>query len=213
MHARNYYPNAPILTICGRLTLLNSGAIPPLFRRRSVLPQDNAPASFAAAASVQRWRQLQQEKAVGNAGRCGYNPSHQSLLTLVRPPPLSMTAMQPRAHSTRRSGGINRVLFCLTALLLLPLWLGNPLLAQGERGQGRGAPPPNNLLEPPAAAAQGTRISQREASDIAREHFPGRVLSVRLENRHWRVRMDQEGTVFNVLVDAETGAATRSQDQ
>lgn len=98
------------------------------------------------------------------------------------------------------------------ALLLLSLWCWSPAFAQDNPGANRSLLPQNNLIERPEDAGERTRISSREASDIARERFPGRVLSVRLDNRQWRVRMDQEGTVFNVLVDAESGAAARAQD-
>ena len=105
---------------------------------------------------------------------------------------------------------MQRVALC-HALLLLPLWLASPVLAQGERSP----PVLNNLVEPAAEQPEDetrTRISRRTASDLAREAFPGRVLNIRLESRHWRVRMDQEGTVFNVLVDADSGDVARSQD-
>ena len=54
-----------------------------------------------------------------------------------------------------------------------------------------------------------TRISQRQASDIARASYQGKVLSVRLERQVWRVRIDLDGTVVDVLVDANTGAVSR----
>jgi uncharacterized membrane protein YkoI len=69
----------------------------------------------------------------------------------------------------------------------------------------------NDLLGP-AAQEQQTRIGRREASDLARSSYPGRVLSVRLEGRRWRVRMDEAGTVFNVFVDADNGAVLRSSE-
>jgi len=109
-----------------------------------------------------------------------------------------MTVMQPQA--TIR-----------TALLLLSLWCCSPALAQDNPGPARSLLPQTNLIEQ-QEDAERTRISRREASDIARDRFQGRVLSIRLENRQWRVRMDQEGNVFNVLVDAESGAAARAQD-
>lgn len=109
-----------------------------------------------------------------------------------------MTAMQPQA--TIR-----------LALLLLSVWCCTPALAQDNPGPARSLLPQTNLLEQ-QEDAERTPISRREASEIARERFQGRVLNIRLENRHWRVRMDQEGNVFNVLVDADTGAAARAQD-
>jgi hypothetical protein len=121
-----------------------------------------------------------------------------------------MKAMQPKTQSTPPGARMQRVALC-HALLLLPLWLASPVLAQGERSP----PVLNNLVEPAAEQPEDetrTRISRRTASDLAREAFPGRVLNIRLESRHWRVRMDQEGTVFNVLVDADSGDVARSQD-
>ena len=73
-------------------------------------------------------------------------------------------------------------------------------------------PVQNSLLANPEAKEQAARISRRDASDLAREVFPGRVLSIRLDEGKWRVRMDQEGTVFNVLVDASSGEVNRSGD-
>lgn len=67
----------------------------------------------------------------------------------------------------------------------------------------------NQLLD---AEETSTRISRREASELAREAFEGRVLNVRLEDGHWRIRMDHEGNVFNVLVDANSGRVSRSSD-
>ncbi|MES2606682.1 MAG: PepSY domain-containing protein [Pseudomonadota bacterium] len=65
-------------------------------------------------------------------------------------------------------------------------------------------------LVPSGENEQQTNVSAREASDRARSAYPGRVLSVRLDGRRWRVRMDEEGTVFNVFVDSENGEVRRS---
>jgi hypothetical protein len=125
-------------------------------------------------------------------------------------------AMQPTVRSKAGPGGKNRVITRLALLLLFPLCLHSGVaLAQGERTQDqpRGALPAlqNSLIEQPELDER-TRISRREASDRARDAFPGRVLSIRLDNSHWRVRMDQEGTVFNVLVDADSGSVERARD-
>ena len=69
----------------------------------------------------------------------------------------------------------------------------------------------NDLL-PSRGDEQQTAISMREASDIARGSYSGRVLSIRLDGRRWRVRMDEEGTVFNVFVDAESGLVSRPSE-
>jgi len=73
------------------------------------------------------------------------------------------------------------------------------------------AVPRNGLVDAPAGSG-ATEISRREASDRAREAFGGRVLSVRLEGGKWRIRMDEEGTVFSVVVDARSGAVARDAD-
>jgi uncharacterized membrane protein YkoI len=53
-------------------------------------------------------------------------------------------------------------------------------------------------------------VSRREASDIARDHYAGgRVLSIRMDRGQWRMRMDQEGNVFDVLVNASSGEVSR----
>jgi len=74
------------------------------------------------------------------------------------------------------------------------------------------APVQSSLLANPEAQEQAARVSRRDASDLAREVFHGRVLSIRLDSGKWRVRMDQEGTVFNVMVDANTGEVSRSEE-
>lgn len=59
---------------------------------------------------------------------------------------------------------------------------------------------------------QQTRISRRQAINIASDRFEGRVLGLRLDNGTWRVRMDREGTVFNVFVNATSGDVSASSD-
>src|SRR5690554_1345771 len=62
----------------------------------------------------------------------------------------------------------------------------------------------NSLLPEGSEAASG--ISRRQASDLARDRFQGRVLNIRMdEDNRWRVRLDQNGRVFNVFVDARSG--------
>lgn len=80
----------------------------------------------------------------------------------------------------------------------------------GERDDPR-IPLQNGLL-PDGPQDEQTTISRREASDRARQAYPGRVISMRLDGRRWRVRMDEEGTVFNVFVDAESGQVMRSAE-
>ena len=119
-------------------------------------------------------------------------------------------------HATARIHGV--VLMKRSTLLLLScvLSLGTavaqsqtpPLLAQNQDRQ----PPRNNLFNDSQQGERELRVSRREASDIARERFSGRVLSIRLDGRRWRVRMDQSGTVFNVFVNGETGEASRASE-
>jgi uncharacterized membrane protein YkoI len=73
---------------------------------------------------------------------------------------------------------------------------------------------PSNFL-PPSQRERNTerapRISQNQASDIVQESMPGsRVLNVQRDNQNWRVRIDREGNVSDVLVNAESGDVSRS---
>lgn len=74
---------------------------------------------------------------------------------------------------------------------------------------------PQNF-QPPAserAREREPRISQNQASDIARENVPGsRVLNIRRDEQNWRVRVDQDGNVSDVLVNTESGRVSRSGD-
>ena len=65
----------------------------------------------------------------------------------------------------------------------------------------------NNLT-----STQQPRIGRRQASSIASDSYEGRVLSIRMDNNNWRVRMDREGTVFNVFVNASSGRVSSSAD-
>ena len=76
---------------------------------------------------------------------------------------------------------------------------------QAQQGNGRG----QEQQEESAEVEQETRIDRREASDIARRAYGGRVVSIRLEQGEWRVRIDDEGTVFDVYVNASTGRTRR----
>jgi uncharacterized membrane protein YkoI len=93
--------------------------------------------------------------------------------------------------------------------------LGNELedfaeeFAKRNRGEASRV---QNELVPSASEEEQASISRREASDLARGAYPGRVLSIRLDGRRWRVRMDEEGTVFNVFVDSENGEVIRPSD-
>ena len=65
----------------------------------------------------------------------------------------------------------------------------------------------NNLAPQP-------RITRRQATNIAGDRYEGRVLGIVLDNssNNYRVRMDQDGTVFNVFVNATSGDVSTSSD-
>jgi hypothetical protein len=52
-------------------------------------------------------------------------------------------------------------------------------------------------------------VSRRDATNKARDAYPGKVVGIRRDGDQWSVRMDNGGNVFNVLVDAESGAVRR----
>ena len=55
--------------------------------------------------------------------------------------------------------------------------------------------------------SQSPRISRRQALNLASGRYEGRVLGVvQMDNNNWRVRMDRDGTVFNVFVNSSSGA-------
>lgn len=58
------------------------------------------------------------------------------------------------------------------------------------------------------------RINRRQASNIASSRYEGRVVGIMLDNNtnNWRVRMDREGTVFNVFVNASSGDVSAAAD-
>lgn len=59
-----------------------------------------------------------------------------------------------------------------------------------------------------------TSISRSQAMNIASDRYEGKVLSILMDNRsnNWRVRMDRDGTVFNVFVNASSGDVNASSD-
>ena len=101
-------------------------------------------------------------------------------------------------------GGIILRSLVLTVIAMLALTLGS-LSAWAQVGQGQ-----NNLLDDRDQNQEArTRISKRQASELAQKNYDGRVLNVRLEGDQWRVRMDEDGKVFNVFVHAQTGKVSR----
>lgn len=119
---------------------------------------------------------------------------------------------QPALTQIFRSGPMKVILPILLLLLLFPP------LQQSASGQGIFAaaqdPQTQNNLLTPEPGEREPPVSRRQASDLARDSFPaGRQISIRLEERRWRVRMDENGTVFNVFVDAQSGAVSRASEQ
>lgn len=62
-------------------------------------------------------------------------------------------------------------------------------------------------------SSQQPRVSRRQAMNLASGRYEGRVLGVvQVDNNNYRVRMDRDGTVFNVFVNASSGAVSASSD-
>ena len=97
------------------------------------------------------------------------------------------------------------LLLILVYLLLSPLHVA---MAAGQEIQ-----PQNNFIRnAQRQEEQQTRISRREASDIAKARYGGKVINITPGGPVWRVRMDLDGTVADVLVNAETGAVSRPSE-
>ncbi len=80
---------------------------------------------------------------------------------------------------------------------------------QNDRGQSDRF---QNGFASPATQSDQSSISRRDANDIARSAYSGRVLNIRRDGDNWRVRMDEGGTVFNVIVNADNGSVIRSSE-
>lgn len=69
--------------------------------------------------------------------------------------------------------------------------------------------PARQIPENPQA---NSRISQRQAVNLARQRFPGNILRISLigegQNQRYQIRMENEGKVFTVFVHATTGRVT-----
>ncbi|MDR0781803.1 MAG: hypothetical protein LBF16_14120 [Pseudomonadales bacterium] len=96
------------------------------------------------------------------------------------------------------------------ALLVCLSAVGTPVLYAAN--QATNQEPPRGCSSDQCELGQTqVGVSQREAAERARQAYPGsRVLSIRLENDQWLLRMELEGTVFNVLVDANSGRVRRA---
>lgn len=66
-----------------------------------------------------------------------------------------------------------------------------------------------------SAQEQAAQVSQRRALELVRARFPGNVVSINQVQQggvlQYRVRMDNEGNIYTVYVNANSGAITREQ--
>lgn len=101
----------------------------------------------------------------------------------------------------------------ISAVLFSSLAAAQPPTRGGGSGYPRAPeqPTPGNNLAPPTQEAAPS-VSRQQAMNLVRDSFQGRVLSVRTDGGNWRVRVDQNGTVFNVFVDGRTGEVNRSPE-
>ncbi|WP_372627643.1 PepSY domain-containing protein [Arsukibacterium sp.] len=61
-----------------------------------------------------------------------------------------------------------------------------------------------------ALGKQQSQVTKEQAANLAQQRFPGKVLKVQTESRHYRVRLIQaDGRVITVLVDNRTGRVER----
>lgn len=104
--------------------------------------------------------------------------------------------MQDRKPQER----ISRV-YIINMTLLLLLLMGQPLLLKAQPDSGD-SPAADRA---PAISEEEAEITRRQASERATEAYAGRVLNIRFRAGYWVLRMDHEGTVFNVRVDALEG--------
>ncbi|MEQ8956125.1 MAG: PepSY domain-containing protein [Gammaproteobacteria bacterium] len=69
---------------------------------------------------------------------------------------------------------------------------------------------PGNPIRDNAQAT--SRITERQAVNLARQRFPGNILRISLvgegQNQRYQIRMENEGKVFTVFVHATTGRVT-----
>ncbi len=116
---------------------------------------------------------------------------------------ISRLLTRSRLHISVRAAGFNNLGYAIVLASLLFV-VAPPVSAQQSLLP---APPPVVLQEAP-------RVTQREALDIARERFPGTVISINeVQSRNapmrYRIRMDNEGNIFTVFVNSVTGAVSR----
>ena len=74
---------------------------------------------------------------------------------------------------------------------------------------------PMHLAQQDSSQSESAVISQRRALELVRAKFSGNVISInevsRRGGRYYRVRMDDNGNIFTVYVNAASGAITREQ--
>jgi uncharacterized membrane protein YkoI len=99
------------------------------------------------------------------------------------------------------------------SLLCLSLLTAVPQQAAAAENVQQGFMPPAASSDRERPREREPRITQNQASSIARENVPGsRVLNIRRDEQNWRVRVDQDGNVSDVLVNTESGRVSRSGD-
>ncbi|MCH8537938.1 MAG: hypothetical protein LAT66_09225 [Alkalimonas sp.] len=66
------------------------------------------------------------------------------------------------------------------------------------------------LATPLSVDANRASIDKEQAAELALQRYPGRVLNVKTESQHYRVRVLQhDGRVVTLLVDRRTGRITK----
>lgn len=94
------------------------------------------------------------------------------------------------------------------ALLLL-------VVASGATAQNFFIAQSDNVPEQVEESVEAAQVSQRQALELVRTSFLGNVISINPVQQRgmlvYRVRMDNEGNIFTVYVNATTGVITREQ--
>ncbi|MEE2000452.1 PepSY domain-containing protein [Alkalimonas sp. MEB108] len=66
------------------------------------------------------------------------------------------------------------------------------------------------VLPAAASASNSPTVSKEQATELALQRFPGRVLNVKNEQQNYRIRvLQRDGRVVTVIVDGRTGRVTR----
>lgn len=104
------------------------------------------------------------------------------------------------------------LLLMFMTLLMTPLMGGPEAQAQQGLLPQQGDAPRDDRR---GQNAQPAAISQRQALDLVRASYPGNVVSINEVQQggglFYRVRMDNEGNIYTLYVDAASGAITREQ--